>query len=44
MNPEMAVMSASLQQQHAVAAGRSEPVGENAARGAGTHDDVVEIC
>ena len=43
VNPEMAVMSAGLQQQHAMAARSGQPVGEHAAGGTGADDDVVEI-
>src|ERR1700722_8461658 len=43
MNPEMAVMAASFQQQYAVTAGCRQAIGENAAGRAGAYDDVIEM-
>ena len=42
MNPDMAVMAAGFDEQHAMAAGFGEPVGEHAAGRAGADNDVVE--
>ena len=42
MQPWMHIAGARLQQQHAMAARRSEPIGEHAAGAAGPHDDEVE--
>ena len=42
MQPRMQVAGARLQQQHAMAARRGEPIGQNAAGAAGPDDDEVE--
>ena len=42
MNPNVAVASAGFQEQHAMAAGSGETVGQNAAGRAGADDDIVE--
>jgi hypothetical protein len=42
VNPDVAVMPARLQQQHAVTAGGGQTIGEHAARGPGADHDVVE--
>ena len=42
VNPDVAVASAGLQQEHAMAARCGKPVGQNAARRAGSDDDIVE--
>ena len=43
VNPDVAVRPAGLQQQHAMAPRRGQPIGENAAGRAGADDDVVEV-
>ena len=42
VNPEMAVVPARLEQQHAMAARGGQAIGQHAAGGAGADDDVVE--
>ena len=42
VDPEMAVVPAGLEQQHAMAARGGQAVGQHAAGGAGADDDVVE--
>src|SRR5260370_38065192 len=44
VDPGMAVLAAGLEQQHAMRAGRREPVGEHAARRAAADDHVVEAA
>ena len=43
VNPDVAVRPAGLQQQHAMAPRRGQPIGENASGRAGADDDVVEV-
>ncbi len=43
VDPEMAVVAAGFQEQHAMAARRGQPIGQHAARGAGADDDVIEM-
>src|SRR6266566_1580538 len=44
MNPDMPVMAAGFKQQDAVQAGFGQPIGQDAAGGAGADDDVIEPC
>jgi hypothetical protein len=42
MKPRVQVAGARLQQKHAMATGRGQPIGQNAPSAAGPHDDEVE--
>src|SRR5262249_29968049 len=43
MDPDVAVLWAGLKQQHRMLAVRAQPIGQYAAGGAGTNDDIVEL-
>ena len=44
VNPDMSIMAAGFEQEHAVTAGFGEAVGEHAAGRSGADDDVIEPC
>src|SRR5262249_9095816 len=42
MKPEVPVAGARLQEKHTMLTGRSQPIGQNASRTAGTHNNVIK--